>query len=103
MAIDAVIDPCGPAVDGSGTNDAVTGTPVDGGRSAPISVDEHPGRPRSVLTPFPALTCDDARRPQFPQALLLRRVLLLKRPIFVEPGDDRHTRQAQQHRMRGRR
>jgi len=58
-------------------------------------VDEALLRPRSVLNPFTPLTCDDVRRPQFPQALLLRRIHFIRRPVLIEAGDERTERQDQ--------
>ena len=76
------------AVDSRGTRGARTGTPVDERLVTSPSVDEQARRPRSVLTPTMPLTCDDVRRPQFPQALLLPRVLSFEGQSFIESVDD---------------
>ena len=76
------------AVDSRGTREARTGTPVDDRRPAGPAVDEDGRRPRSVLSLTRPLTCDDVRRPQFPQALLLPRVLSFEGQSFIESVDD---------------
>jgi len=64
------------------------GTPVDERGLGSVAVDDALRRPPSVLTLEGPLTCDDARNPQFPHPLLLRRVESLRGPILVGPGDD---------------
>ncbi len=86
------ITPCAPAVDRTGMQRAVLGEPVDERLRTVRAVDAAVRRPRSVLTLDQALTCDDAVRPQFPQALLQRRIHLKRRPVLVDPGDERNIR-----------
>lgn len=76
------------AVDTLGTADVRLRTAVDDLPSGSLAVDECPDRPLSVLTPFRALTCHDARHPQFPHPLLLRRILSLRGTVLIGPGDD---------------
>jgi hypothetical protein len=86
--LDGGATPCAQAVDTWGTRPSFSGTGVDGGVVQGRSVDSDVRRPRSVLTPLSPVTCDDARRTQFPQPLLLRRILLKKRTVLVEAGDE---------------
>jgi hypothetical protein len=76
------------AVDSRGTAGVRTGTAVESSSGASLPVDGNVRRPPSVLTPTTVLTCDDARRPQFPQALLLPRVLSYEGQSFIESVDD---------------
>jgi hypothetical protein len=76
------------AVDSRGTRRERAGTPVDDTAMDAPAVDEQARRPRSVLTLIMPLTCDDGRRPQFPQALLLPRVLSFEGQSFIESVDD---------------
>jgi len=98
-------------VDSSGTNLPSSGTSVDEAVEIVRAVQDGHDAPLFVLTPSRALTCDDAARPQFPQALLRRRILLLKRPVLIEAEDksrsghpDEHTDKNRKphHRMEGR-
>jgi hypothetical protein len=75
-------------VDSRRTDERRSGTAVEHGSWDVPTVDEWARRPRSVLTPTMALTCDDVRRPQFPQALLLRRILFYEGQTFIEAVDD---------------
>lgn len=83
---------CGPTVDRTRTGRHLPGTPVDDEATRAGTVDGNLRRPRSVLTLIRPLTCDDVVRPQFPQALLLRRIHLKGRPVLVHPVDERNIR-----------
>ena len=88
MTVPTTVGACASAVDRTGTTRPVPGTPVDDRSVRGWTVDGVVRRPRSVLTLDHALTCDDARRPQFPQGLLLPRVLSFEGQSFIESVDD---------------
>ena len=83
------MNPCAAPVDTVWTTGTPSGTPVDDRPILAWTGDDVLVRPPSVLTPTTVLTCEDARRPQFPHPLLLRRIVSLRAHAFIGPGDDR--------------
>ena len=79
-------------VDGTRTRRHAVGTTANNVRPPLSVVDTTLLRPRSVLTRDVALTCDDARRPQYPQALLRPLDLSQEERFFVEGVDDAPSR-----------
>ena len=79
---------CRGPVDALGMITVRSGTPVDEHTATFWTVDARDVRPPSVLTPMTGLTCDDARRPQFPHPLRRRRVHSLKEHVLITAGDD---------------
>lgn len=75
-------------VDGTRTHRHAVGMTTNIARPSLSTVHTPRRRPRSILTRDVVLTCDDARRPQYPQALLRPLDLSQEERFFIKGVDD---------------